>query len=93
MHVVPGPPKIVRAFCTEVVWGSPFNPNGEVLGYELEFYDHQDPSMNNILLKNRDEHSHIVVENNDLPRGLESSQVYVKVCISHKYMFVTTNMK
>ena len=81
MPVVPGPPRIVRAFCTEIVWGSPFNPNGEVKGYVLEFYDYQDPSINNNMLKNGQEHSHIVDENNDLPQDVESSQVYVKVRI------------
>ena len=39
VYTVPGPPRIVRAYCSEVVWGSPFHPNGKIIGYDLEFYD------------------------------------------------------
>lgn len=36
-YTVPGQPTNVQRLCTVVVWQAPLQPNGQIVGYDLEF--------------------------------------------------------
>ena len=76
VYTVPGPPRIVRAFCSEVVWGSPFHPNGKIIGYDLEFYDEKGIVDTYVIKRGADEHFCNVDEDEALAREF----THIRVC-------------
>lgn len=80
---VPDEPRIVRAYCSEVVWGPPTNPNGRIIGYQLLFIHRNGDEVVQEVITNKgaDEYFHEVIGLGGQPTEASSSnlQVYVQV--------------
>ena len=77
----PSPPIDIQSLCNVVVWGTSLNPNGDITGYEAQFYI---PGTEVALLKEiaQDRTFYIVEEEDKLSKPLN---VLVRVCIIIMY--------
>ena len=80
LHVVPSKPTRVRGFCSIVVWGEPSEPNGKIVGYDLNFYVPDNPLLRNIVYGVATT-LHDVKKSTDLPNA-DSAVLYVQVFIN-----------
>ena len=78
---VSGPPSNVKGLCTIVLWGQPSLPNGEIKGFDVQFYV-RGRSYGTIRAKGRDNIYHIVRED-DKPSGYRDNEVSVGVSELH----------
>jgi len=73
----PGPPSSVKGLCRVVLWGQPSLPNGEIEGFDVQFYV-RGRSYGTVRAKRRDNIYHIVQED-DKPSGYRDDEVSVGV--------------
>ena len=72
---VPGRVAGVQGHCSVVVWEEPTEPNGKILGYELDFFTFNDSTT--VITENIQ--TFFVIENEyDLPYG---KVIFVNVCL------------
>ncbi len=85
VSTLPGPGELssVRSLCTAVVWGPPAQPNGVIVGYDLQFM-RIGTSQISTTAKEIDELFH-VAEGNSIPLGPEDLEFRVSEAkCSHK---------
>jgi len=76
-----GPPSNVKGLCTVVLWGQPSQPNGEIEGFDVQFYV-RGRAYGTVRAKWRDNIYHIVQED-DKPSGYRDNEVSVGVSELH----------
>ena len=82
-HLVPGPgpPSNVEGLCTIVLWGQPSQPNGEVTGFNVQFYV-PDVWYGTLFRKEMNDIYH-TVQDSDNPSDYSVSQIFVGVSELH----------
>ena len=73
----------MKSLCTIVLWGQPSQPNGEVIGFNVQF---SIPGIwNGALYRKQMDDIHHMVQDSDKPSEYSDSQIFVAVSTSrHK---------
>ena len=76
-HAGPSPPRGVQTFCLAVGWRVPLNPNGKIIGYDVQLMR---PGSDVMLLSTDSDSTFLAIENDYQLVGT-TVQVGVKRCI------------
>ena len=76
-YLGPSPPIDFQSLCDVIVWGTPFSPNGDITGYEAQFYIPGTQNIMKIVEIAKDRTFYIVKENDNLDGDTDP---FVRVC-------------
>ena len=77
---VPGPPSNVQSLCNVIVWGTPDEPNGEIIGYDVQFRKVGTSRVGDPITREANE-LYAIVDKNDLPSGDGEFEVQVRMSV------------